>query len=155
MSMTMRWSGWALMAATLTAGPCGPALAAPPPVAAPPAAAAATPAKPAVDAAALVVQDFYVALFESMRHANEWHMQGRYDHLHPVMLKLFDVPAMTRIAVGPDFAKLDPRPADGALRDAFGRLLVATFASTFDDFKGRDLRGRRPTRRCAKARTGS
>ncbi len=82
-----------------------------------------------------MVQDFYDALFESMRHANEWHMQGRYDHLYPVMLKLFDVPAMTRIAVGPDFAKLGP-DQQAALRDAFGRLLVATFASTFDDFKG-------------------
>jgi phospholipid transport system substrate-binding protein len=91
--------------------------------------------RPAADPAALAVQDFYDALFDSMRHANEWHMQGRYDHLYPVMLKLFDVPAMTRIAVGPDFAKLGP-DQQATLRDAFGKLLVATFASTFDDFKG-------------------
>ena len=89
----------------------------------------------AADPAALVVQDFYVALFDSMRHANEWHMQGRYDHLYPVMIKLFDVPGMTRLAVGPEFANLST-DQQTALRDAFGKLLVATFASTFDDFKG-------------------
>ena len=81
------------------------------------------------------MQDFYDALFESMRHAGEWKMQGRYDHLYPVMIKLFDVPTMTRVAVGPDFAKLPPDQQD-TLRTAFAKLLVATFASTFDDFKG-------------------
>ena len=89
----------------------------------------------AADPAALTVQDFYDALFESMRHAGEWKMQGRYDHLYPVMMKLFDVPTMTRVAVGPAFAKL-PTDQQDNLRTAFGKLLVATFASTFDDFKG-------------------
>ena len=89
----------------------------------------------AADPAALVVQDFYDALFDSMRHANEWHMQGRYDHLYPVMNRLFDVPGMTRLAVGPDFTNLAP-DQQAALREIFGKLLVATFASTFDDFKG-------------------
>ncbi len=120
----------AALAAALLACACAPA--------SPAAAQSASPAvagQPAVDPAALRVQDFYDALFESMRHANEWHMQGRYDHLYPVMLKLFDVPAMTRIAVGPDFAKLSA-DQQSSLRDAFGKLLVATFASTFDDFKG-------------------
>ncbi len=120
----------AALAAALLACACAPASSA--------AAQSASPAvagQPAVDPAALRVQDFYDALFESMRHANEWHMQGRYDHLYPVMLKLFDVPAMTRIAVGPDFAKLSA-DQQSSLRDAFGKLLVATFASTFDDFKG-------------------
>ncbi|RYC32742.1 hopanoid biosynthesis protein HpnM [Lichenibacterium minor] len=122
-----RWGARAALAAFLTAGP---ALA--------PAGAQTAPAvaaKPAADPAALVVQDFYDALFDAMRHAGEWHMQGRYDRLYPVMVKLFDVPAMTRIAVGPDFAKLTP-DQQSALRDSFGKLLAATFASTFDDFKG-------------------
>ena len=92
-------------------------------------------AKSVADPAALAVQDFYDALFEAMRHAGEWKMQGRYDHLYPVMMKLFDVSTMTRVAVGPDFAKLPPEQQDN-LRTAFGKLLVATFASTFDDFKG-------------------
>ena len=129
-----RWGGRATLAALMMAGAtAAPAAAQPAPTTGQVAGAAA--ARPSADPAALMVQDFYDALFESMRHANEWHMQGRYDHLYPVMLKLFDVPAMTRIAVGPDFAKLGP-DQQAALRDAFGRLLVATFASTFDDFKG-------------------
>ena len=123
-----RYSGRAALAALLM-GSAG--ISASPASAQAPAAAT----RPAADSAALTVQDFYDALFESMRHANEWHMQGRYDHLYPVMLKLFDVPAMTRIAVGPDFGKLSS-DQQATLRDAFGKLLVATFASTFDDFKG-------------------
>ena len=127
-----------LLCAAFTIGAADAARAAPPAeVAGAPAAPA--PAKGDADPAALVVQDFYDALFDSMRHAGEWHMQGRYDHLYPVMTRLFDVPAMTRIAVGPDFAKLTPEQQT-ALRDAFGRLLVATFASTFDDFKGETYR---------------
>ena len=147
MSNAMRWRNVALLGAALTLGFSGAALAdaaqpaapAPPPSAKPAAPAAPLSAQPAADPAALVVQDFYDALFESMRHAGEWHMQGRYDHLFPVMTKLFDVPAMTRIAVGPDFAKLAP-DQQSALRDAFAKLLVATFASTFDDFKGETYR---------------
>ena len=123
-----RWSGTALVGAALMIGSGGTA--SPATLPSPAATAAST-----VDSAAGVVQTFYDALFDSMRHANEWHMQGRYDRLYPVMLKLFDVPAMTRIALGPDFARLTP-DQQTSLRDAFGRLLVATFASTFDDFKG-------------------
>jgi phospholipid transport system substrate-binding protein len=135
MLKTLRWSAATCLGAALMMGSAGRALSAPYP-SRPVLMAQANPAaQTAADPAALVVQDFYVALFESMRHANEWHMQGRYDHLYPVMLKLFDVPAMTRIAVGPDFAKLSA-DQQTALRDAFGKLLVATFASTFDDFKG-------------------
>ena len=87
------------------------------------------------DPAALSVQDFYDVLFDSMRHAGELKMQGRYDKLYPVMIRIFDVPAMTRLAVGPDYAKLPP-DQQASLRESFGKLLVATFASTFDDFKG-------------------
>ncbi len=115
----------AALGVALLAGPMGSARAQSAPAA----------TKSVADPAALAVQDFYDALFESMRHAGEWKMQGRYDHLYPVMMKLFDVPTMTRVAVGPDFAKLPPDQQDN-LRTAFGKLLVATFASTFDDFKG-------------------
>ena len=115
----------AALGVALLAGPTGSAQAQ----------SAPTAAKSAADPAALAVRDFYDALVESMRHAGEWKMQGRYDHLYPVMMKLFDVPTMTRVAVGPDFAKLPPEQQDN-LRTAFGKLLVATFASTFDDFKG-------------------
>ena len=137
MSNAMRWRKIALLGGALMLGLTGAARADATQAAAP--AAPASSAKPSADPAALVVQDFYDALFESMRHAGEWHMQGRYDHLFPVMTKLFDVPAMTRIAVGPDFAKLTP-DQQSALRDAFAKLLVATFASTFDDFKGETYR---------------
>lgn len=124
----LRW----VLATALLAGTLGAASAQ---AAAPSQPAIGVAPKPSTDPAALSVQDFYDALFDSMRHAGEWHMKGRYERLYPVMLKLFDVTTMTRIAVGPDFTKLLP-DQQTALREAFGKLLVATFASTFDDFKG-------------------
>ncbi len=87
------------------------------------------------DPAALRVQDFYAVLLDAMRHANALKMQGRYDKLYPTMTSIFDVPTMTRMAIGPDFRALPPEQ-QSSLREAFGKLLVATFASTFDDFKG-------------------
>ncbi len=87
------------------------------------------------DPAALLIQDFYDVLLDAMRHAGELKMRGRVDKLRPAVAQTFDAAAMTRLAVGPEFAKLGPAEQD-ALRDAFGTLLVATFASTFDDFKG-------------------
>lgn len=122
--------------------PCGPAaallaillVAA---VAPPPAAAQPTPSdgQPAAGPAALAAQDPSGALFECMRHADERHGQGRRDHLRPVVAKLFDVPTLARIAVGPDLAELTPDHRS-ALRDAVGRPSVATVASTFDDVEG-------------------
>ncbi len=81
------------------------------------------------------VADFYNTLLDAMRHAQELKVKGRYAMLEPVMLKSFDVPAMTRLAIGNRFDALPPDD-QARIRDAFGRLLVASFASDFDDFKG-------------------
>ena len=81
------------------------------------------------------VENFYNTLLDSMRHAQELKVQGRYAKLEPVMLQSFDVPAMTRLAVGHTFETLSPED-QRRLEEAFGKLLVATFASDFDDFKG-------------------
>jgi phospholipid transport system substrate-binding protein len=89
----------------------------------------------ATDAAITPVEDFYDALMDAMRHAQALKVQGRYERLEPTMMKSFDVPGMTRAAVGGAFNSFSA--ADQAsLRTAFGRLLVATFASTFDNWKG-------------------
>jgi phospholipid transport system substrate-binding protein len=89
----------------------------------------------AADRPTLPVEDFYNALMDAMRHAREWKVQGRYQHLEPVMLRGFDVASMVRFAIGRDY---DALPADDRtkLHEAFGKLLVASFASEFDDFKG-------------------
>ncbi len=103
-------------------------------LAARPAGAQTAPA-PAIDPAIVPVDDFYDALMDAMRHAEALKVKGRYDRLEPTMLKSFDVPAMTRGAIGGAFNTFSG--ADQAsLRAAFGKLLVATFASTFDDWKG-------------------
>jgi phospholipid transport system substrate-binding protein len=89
----------------------------------------------AADRPTLPVEDFYNALMDAMRHAREWKVQGRYQHLEPVMLHSFDVASMVRMAIGRDYDAL-PDDDRTKLHDAFGKLLVASFASEFDDFKG-------------------
>jgi phospholipid transport system substrate-binding protein len=89
----------------------------------------------AADPAIRPVENFYDALLDGMRHAQAMKVQGRYDRLEPVMLQSFDVPAMVRFAVGAPFNSLSADD-QAALRTTFGKLLVSTFASTFDDFKG-------------------
>ncbi|WP_131195634.1 ABC transporter substrate-binding protein [Lichenihabitans psoromatis] len=81
------------------------------------------------------VADFYNALMDSMRHARELKVKGRYDLLEPVMLKSFDVPVMVKMAVGREFTAMSADD-QARLQTAFGKLLVASFASEFDDFKG-------------------
>ena len=89
----------------------------------------------ATDPAIAPVDAFYEALMDAMRHAQALKVKGRFERLEPVMIKSFDVPVMVRGAIGGAFNTL--APADQAsLRAAFAKLLVATFASTFDDWKG-------------------
>lgn len=88
-----------------------------------------------IDPAVAPVDAFYDALLDAMRHAEEIKVQGRYDRLQPTMMKSFDVPVMVRAAVGGAFNTLSALD-QANLRSAFGKLLVATFASTFDGYKG-------------------
>ena len=98
------------------------------------AAVAARPAR-AQSAPAAVVERFHASLVGVMREARRLGVRGRYDRLRPVMDAAFDLPAMTRIAVGPPWARMTP--AEGqALVAAFTEWSVATYASRFDGFSG-------------------
>jgi phospholipid transport system substrate-binding protein len=102
------------------------------------AATLATPAfgadAPASDVTA-PVRAFYDALLDVMKRAKALGIKGRYDKLAPVIEQTFDLPAMTRIAVGPRWTSI-PKEQQGALVDAFSRMTIATYASRFDGFSG-------------------
>jgi phospholipid transport system substrate-binding protein len=87
------------------------------------------------DAPTQPVAEFYNALLDTMHHAQELKAQGRYEKLEPVMLKAFDVSAMARLAFGRVLGSQTPDDQD-RIKAALGKLLVASFASEFDDFKG-------------------
>ena len=96
-----------------------------------PARVAAADADPAI----APIRAFYDALLAAMKQADQLGVRGRYDKLAPVVRSTFDLPAMTRIAVGPGWTSI-PAEQQTALLDSFARMTIATYASRFDGFSG-------------------
>jgi len=88
-----------------------------------------------LDPAAAVIRAFCDALLEVMKRADHLGIRGRYDRLAPVIAQTFDLPAMTRIAVGPAWTTI-PTEQQSALVDGFTRMTVATYANRFDGYSG-------------------
>jgi phospholipid transport system substrate-binding protein len=87
------------------------------------------------DPAAARIDSLHRALIETMKQGKQLGLKGRYDKLAPVLFKIYDVPLMARIAVGPGWDSLAP-PQQSNVVDAFSRMMVATYASRFDEFSG-------------------
>lgn len=89
----------------------------------------------ASDPAADRVEAFNKALLDTMKQGKTLGAQGRFRKLQPAVEQAFDLPTMTRVAVGPSWSTLSP--ADQArLTTAFTRMSVATWAHNFDDYGG-------------------
>jgi len=101
------------------------------------AAAAAFPvrAQGVTDPAVTRIRTFYDALLAAMKQATQLGIKGRYDKLAPVIRATFDLPAMTRIAVGPEWNSIAP-DQQKALIDAFSDMTIATYANQFDGYSG-------------------
>ena len=91
------------------------------------------------------VRGFYNTLLTTMRYGPTLGQSGRYARLAPVVDRLFDVPAMTQLAVGPTWATLSPAQQQ-QLIDAFRHYIAATYADRFDSYSGQQLQvtGERP-----------
>ena len=87
------------------------------------------------DPAATPVRAFYDSLLSVMKQAKELGIRGRYDRLSAPIRAAFDLAAMTRIAVGPEWNSCSPAEQT-ALVDNFTRLTIATYASRFDGYSG-------------------
>lgn len=87
------------------------------------------------DPAVLRIRAFYDVLLDTMKQAQRTPVRTRYDRLEPAVRATFDLPAMTRIAVGPAWTTI---AADDqkALLEQFGRFTIATYANRFDGFSG-------------------
>ena len=95
-----------------------------------PAAKAQTP-----DPAVQQVQTFYNVLLDSMKHAKELGIKGRYDKLKPAIEQTFDLPDMVRVAVGPGWDTM-PAADQQALLVAFERMTIANYAGNFSGYDG-------------------
>jgi phospholipid transport system substrate-binding protein len=91
-----------------------------------------------VDPAVAPIRAFYDALLAAMKQADQLGVRGRYDKLAPVIRATFDLPAMTRIAVGPEWTAIPPEQQT-ALQDSFARMTIATYANRFDGYSGQSF----------------
>jgi phospholipid transport system substrate-binding protein len=93
-----------------------------------------------------VVRGFYGLLLSNMRDGRILGESGRLARLAPVVNRTFDVPAMTRLAVGPSWANLNPAQQQQLIA-AFGHYVAATYADQFDSYSGEQLQvtGERPS----------
>ena len=92
-----------------------------------------------------VVRNFYGVLLGNMREGRVLGESGRLARLAPVVDRSFDIPAMTRLAIGPSWASLTPAQQQQLIA-AFGHYVAATYADQFDTYSGEQLQvtGERP-----------
>jgi len=102
-------------------------------------AAVALPTLPASAAAGSdTVRAFYATLLDTMRNAQSLGAQGRYTRLAPAIRQNFDIPFMTRLAVGPDWNTLSPAQ-QAQVTEAFERYVAAVYAERFHKYSGEQL----------------
>jgi phospholipid transport system substrate-binding protein len=92
-------------------------------------------ANASADPAVGQIQQFCDSLLDTMKRAKELGIKGRYEVLKPTIEKVFDLPDMTKIAVGPTWPTISSSDQK-ALIAAFARLTIANYASNFDGYDG-------------------
>lgn len=85
--------------------------------------------------AAAAISSFYDTLLGTMKDGPTLGFKGRDERLSPAIRGAFDLPLMTRLMVGPQWAGLTPDQQD-KLVAAFTEFSVAIYASRFDDYSG-------------------
>ena len=100
------------------------------------AASAAVPAR--AENGAGSVRTLYATLLDVMRNGPTLGASGRYARLEPVVAQVFDLPLMTRLAVGPSWASLDTARQQRVIQ-AFGHYIAAVYAERFDSYAGEKL----------------
>jgi phospholipid transport system substrate-binding protein len=105
-----------------------------------------TPGSAAVSDPQDSVRSFYGVLLGTMRDGRTLGQSGRYGRLAPVVDRTFDIPMMTRLAIGPTWATLPPTQQQQLL-GAFAHYVAATYADRFDTYSGEQLQvaGERPS----------
>ena len=84
------------------------------------------------------VRSLYDTLLATMRNGPALGARGRYAQIAPVVRRVFDIPFMTRLAVGPEWAGLT-EPQRQQVSQAFERYITAIYAERFDSYSGERL----------------
>lgn len=99
---------------------------------------AQTPAQSATTAtasASSIIKSFYATLVETMKQGGALGFEGRYKKLDPAVRSTFNLPLMTKFAVGYTWSRATP-DEQSQLISAFSKFSVATYASRFTAFDG-------------------
>jgi phospholipid transport system substrate-binding protein len=86
------------------------------------------------------VRGFYGVLLGTMRDGRTLGESGRYARLAPAVDRTFDIPTMTRLAIGPAWGPLSPAQQQQLLA-AFAHSIAATYADRFDSYSGEQSNG--------------
>lgn len=92
----------------------------------------------ASDPAAARIDSFDAALIKTMQAGKAVGAAGRAKVIGPAVEQAFDLPFMTRVAVGPDWTKMSPDD-QAALLKAYSRYAIANLAKNFSDYSGQKL----------------
>jgi phospholipid transport system substrate-binding protein len=92
------------------------------------------------------VRSLYDTLLTTMQNGPALGPRGRYARIEPVVRRVFDIGYMTRLAVGPEWARLDETQRQ-QVQQAFQRYIAAIYAERFDSYAGERLQvtGERPS----------
>jgi phospholipid transport system substrate-binding protein len=82
-----------------------------------------------------VIQRFYDALLAVMKEGKNLSFDQRYQRLAPAVAQTLNLALMTRLAIGPDWAKLPPAQQQ-RLTEVFSRYTISVYANRFDGYSG-------------------
>jgi phospholipid transport system substrate-binding protein len=89
----------------------------------------------APSAAAAHIETYYQELMPTIRQAGQLTVRERDKRFAPAITTAFDLPTMTRLAVGPPWKSFSPAQ-QAAVQDAFTRFIVADYASQISNYSG-------------------
>ncbi len=92
------------------------------------------------------MRSLYDALLTTMQSGAALGPRGRYARIEPIVRRVFDIDYMTRLAVGPEWARLAEAQRQ-QVQQAFQRYIAAMYADRFDSYAGERLQvtGERPS----------
>lgn len=93
----------------------------------------------AASGGAETVRAFYSTLLDTMRNGARLGPQGRYARIAPAIRQNFDIPFMTRLAVGPEWNSLT-QAQQTQVTQAFERYVAAVYAERFHKYDGEQLK---------------
>ena len=81
------------------------------------------------------IQSYYQQLMPTIQQAGRLSVRERDKRFTPAITSAFDLPTMTRLAVGPAWQSFSPAQ-QAAVRDAFAKFIIADYASQIKDYSG-------------------